>query len=165
MATKEVDDAVTKPSIPPEQKMQLQVASKTVKLNNPLTEIETKPLVTGPLLQGHTTLIFTLTGTAISFPMRIRITGRLVIGRQGLDTNTSEKVDLDLTHYGAIDAGVSRVHAVLYRTRYTISLADLGSTNGTYINGVKQVPHQPRLLREGDEVRFANLRFHLSFDR
>jgi hypothetical protein len=84
-----------------------------------------------------------------------------MIGRH--DGKLGEKAHLDLTPYGGLRAGVSRMHAVLYRTQHTISLADLGSTNGTYLNSMKLVPHQPRFLRDGDEVGLGNMQFHVSF--
>jgi pSer/pThr/pTyr-binding forkhead associated (FHA) protein len=87
----------------------------------------------------------------------------VVIGRP--DIESGDKVDIDLTPYGGRERGVSRRHAVLYRTVFTVSIVDLNSSNGTYLNGVRLVPHQPRLLREGDEVRLGNMRFHTYFDR
>ena len=38
----------------------------------------------------------------------------------------------------------------------TFVVADLGSTNGTKVNGVRVAEHE---LRDGDEVRFGNTTF------
>lgn len=52
------------------------------------------------------------------------------------------------------DPNVSRNHAEIAPSGDGFVVTDLGSTNGTRINGTKIVgPHQ---LREGDEVRFGN---------
>lgn len=155
-AAPQADDAPTEPSVPPKQRFQLRASSQTVKLNNPQIETDTEPFRSNPLLQGHSTLIFALIGTETT--LSIQVTRRFLIGRPSRDI----KVDLDLTPYGALEAGVSRQHAVLYRTPHNISLADMGSTNGTYLNGTRLVAHQPRLLRDGDEVGFGMLRFHLA---
>jgi pSer/pThr/pTyr-binding forkhead associated (FHA) protein len=49
------------------------------------------------------------------------------------------------------DSTVSRVHAVLEKLGYAWSVRDVGSRNGTYINGEKISAE--RVLRSGDELR------------
>lgn len=51
------------------------------------------------------------------------------------------------------DPAVSRKHAGIRRIDSTYELADLGSTNGVYVNGHK-VPK--RNLEEGDIIRIGN---------
>jgi hypothetical protein len=52
------------------------------------------------------------------------------------------------------DPAISRRHARLYRGSDGVWLEDLGSTNGTYINGDRlTVPYR---LRDGDEVQLGN---------
>lgn len=57
---------------------------------------------------------------------------------------------------------VSRVHAKisLQDGRYTIE--DLGSTNGTYVNGRKVISGNVVRLTDGDEIRLADERFSLT---
>jgi pSer/pThr/pTyr-binding forkhead associated (FHA) protein len=50
------------------------------------------------------------------------------------------------------DEGVSREHARLCLLEDRVSVVDLGSTNGTWVNG-EQV--EMALLRDGDRVRFG----------
>jgi pSer/pThr/pTyr-binding forkhead associated (FHA) protein len=38
---------------------------------------------------------------------------------------------------------------------------DMGSTNGTYVNGRRLVPNQTYILRDGDEIRFSRLTAHI----
>lgn len=52
---------------------------------------------------------------------------------------------------------VSRRHAILTRRAGSYYLTDLGSTNGTYLNGRRL--GAPARLRSGDELRFGALRF------
>lgn len=49
------------------------------------------------------------------------------------------------------DDGVSRRHAQVGREARGVVVRDLGSTNGTWVNGVRLAA--PRVLRPGDEVR------------
>ena len=42
--------------------------------------------------------------------------------------------------------------------QYVIS--DLGSTNGTYINGKKLESYKPQAVRRGDEIRIAACTFY-----
>jgi uncharacterized protein YkwD len=55
------------------------------------------------------------------------------------------------------DASVSRRHATVTRKLGIFELADLGSTNGTFINGGRV--RRPVALRRGDEIRFGSARF------
>jgi hypothetical protein len=60
------------------------------------------------------------------------------------------------------DLSVSRVHAELRRAGDNWLLADLGSMNGTVVNGYRVVA--PTRVRPGDEVAFGNIRFILAGD-
>lgn len=58
--------------------------------------------------------------------------------------------DIDLTPYGGYEEGVSRLHAIIKITPDQISITDLGSANGTWVNGKKANPHRPYPLENGD---------------
>lgn len=94
-------------------------------------------------------------------PIILKPAKRTVIGRS--DSNTGQKPDLDLTPYGGLEKGVSRIHAVISRTDDTLTLTDMGSVNGTHLNGQRLVPDQPRVLRDGDEIRLGRLIAHVYF--
>jgi hypothetical protein len=85
----------------------------------------------------------------------------IVIGRA--DAKDDGNPDLDLAPFGAAEQGVSRRHAAMRRGEDTLTLVDFGSTNGTYLNGQRLIPNQPRVLRDGDEIRVARLVFHIFF--
>lgn len=57
------------------------------------------------------------------------------------------------------ESGISRMHARLLPSEEGVQLEDLGSTNGTFLNG-KRVLHG--VARIGDEVGFDTLRFRLA---
>jgi FHA domain-containing protein len=83
-----------------------------------------------------------------------RPSGREVI------TLTGQRVSLGKLPTSAVslhhDATVSRVHAVLENFGFAWSIRDLGSRNGTYVNGQRITAEQ--VLRSGDELRLGNSR-------
>lgn len=94
-------------------------------------------------------------------PIRLTTKDEILLGRA--DSKTSTFPDLDMGPFGAVDMGVSRRHALIRRGEDTLTLTDLGSTNGTHLNGQRLIPNQPRVLRDGDEIRMGKLIFHLFF--
>jgi hypothetical protein len=94
-------------------------------------------------------------------PIAIQPSKRILIGRA--DQNSQQRPDVDLTPYGALEKGVSRIHASLERDDETLNIIDMGSSNGTYLNGQRLTANQPRVLRDGDEVRFGKMIAHVYF--
>jgi len=64
---------------------------------------------------------------------------------------------LDLSDYGAINRGVSRVHCQLEYRDGQIVVTDLGSTNGTYLGGKRLEPNQPYIMARGDDLVVGRL--------
>ena len=60
--------------------------------------------------------------------------------------------DFDMTFYDEGDY-VSRRHARITKGRRGYFITDLGSSNGTTVNGEPLVPHRARLLRNGDRIQ------------
>lgn len=54
------------------------------------------------------------------------------------------------------DLSVSRHHAQIKYTGNAYVVTDLNSSDGTYVNGIQLVPHAPRTLVAGDQVRIGN---------
>jgi len=94
-------------------------------------------------------------------PVILSLENELLVGRK--DPSSGISPELDLTPFGALEKGVSRVHVALRRGEEVLSLVDLDSANGTYLNGQRLAPHQPRLLRDGDEIRLGKLVMHIYF--
>ena len=69
------------------------------------------------------------------------------IGRA--DAATGQRPDIDLS----MDVAVSRRHAEIRRSAGRLSLVDVGSTNGTVINGRPAPRQQEVALADGDEIR------------
>jgi pSer/pThr/pTyr-binding forkhead associated (FHA) protein len=70
---------------------------------------------------------------------------------------------LNLSPFGAKDNGVSRVHAALRRERDRWLLVDLGSTNGTRLNGVRLAAHDARPIASGDQIELGTLVVRVNF--
>lgn len=90
-----------------------------------------------------------------------RTLSELVIGR--IDPETKEVPEVDLTEYGALDKGVSRRHASIVLKDGTLNIIDKDSGNGTFLNGQKLIPEQPRVLRNGDDIRLGRLSMRVEF--
>jgi transcription initiation factor TFIIIB Brf1 subunit/transcription initiation factor TFIIB len=69
--------------------------------------------------------------------------------------------DIDLSPYHAYANGVSRLHAVVKRKDEQILLMDLGSSNGTYLNGKRIPPNVEQILRHGDVAMFGKLKIQI----
>jgi hypothetical protein len=69
--------------------------------------------------------------------------------------------DVDLTPYQASAAGVSRLHAMLKREANKAMVMDLGSSNGTYINGQRIRPDVDVPLRHQDVIALGALQIQI----
>lgn len=117
-------------------------------------------------VRPHTVMLNELTDVRLEFVgygERIDIlpNQRTVLGRA--DSNAVSVPDVDLSPFGAFDKGVSRIHAALIRHDASLTLLDLGSSNGTLINGRRVSPNQPRVVQDGDEITFGQLVARVSF--
>jgi hypothetical protein len=88
-------------------------------------------------------------------------TAEVILGRKTPDSAMIP--DVDLSTYGATDKGVSRLHASVRRQDQTLVLADLGSTNHTFINGQRVHSHEVRALHDGDELRLGSMVLYAYF--
>lgn len=57
------------------------------------------------------------------------------------------------------DENASRVHAQFNASPVGVKIKDMGSSNGTLLNGEKLEPEQPRRLQEGDEIAIGDAIF------
>ena len=73
--------------------------------------------------------------------------------------------DVDLSPHNAYANGVSRLHAVLKREGEKAIIVDLGSSNGTYINGSRIIPHTEHAVSHGDLIYLGKLKFQVLFGK
>ena len=69
--------------------------------------------------------------------------------------------DLDFSAYKAYDNGVSRLHAVIRQNNGNVIIMDLGSSNGTYVNGTRLLPNTEQPLHHGDVVALGKLKMQI----
>jgi len=90
-----------------------------------------------------------------STPIYISLTGDAVVGRR--DPLSERVPDVDLAPYGGYQMGISRRHAMICLREQGVELIDLGSRNGTFLNGNRLQGHQPAQVQNGDEVRLGKI--------
>jgi hypothetical protein len=69
--------------------------------------------------------------------------------------------DIDLTSYHAFDHGVSRLHAVIRQNDDQAVVMDLGSSNGSYLNGVRLIANVESPLAQGDFLALGKLKIQI----
>lgn len=69
--------------------------------------------------------------------------------------------DIDLSPYQAYAGGVSRLHAIIKREGARIIFMDLGSANGTYVNGKRLQPNVEQFINHGDIVALGKLKMQI----
>src|SRR5258708_3832541 len=90
-----------------------------------------KPRDTGFL---HESAILTLDVVDANRKIYLKTQGHISLGRADKQSNWQPTVDL--TPYGAMEKGVSRAHADLLFEEDQVFILELGSANGTTINGL-----------------------------
>jgi pSer/pThr/pTyr-binding forkhead associated (FHA) protein len=69
--------------------------------------------------------------------------------------------DVDFSAFEAYSQGVSRLHASLKIINSRVVITDLGSSNGTRVNGQKIMPHIDYLLNHGDVIALGKLKIQV----
>ncbi len=80
---------------------------------------------------------------------KLKLQNNMTIGR----TSSTSSPDIPFK-----EIFVSRRHGLLQQTERGLFYTDTGSTNGSWLNGVKLQPKLPQLLTDGDSLMFCNCR-------
>ncbi len=70
--------------------------------------------------------------------------------------------NIDLTPEGGLEGGVSRRHARIHKQKTQYFIEDLGSANGTFLNGQRLTPYLPHPLHDGDELQLGRVRIRVT---
>ncbi len=118
-----------------------------------------KPIETTPTISSPYLLVEEGSGELLCLPVEENPT-RLVIGRKGGDFSP----DVDLSKF-TNSLTVSRKHAAITIDPATdsIFIEDLGSTNGTFLNGMRLEPNKKYKVEPGDVLSFSK-KLHLIFE-
>lgn len=107
------------------------------------------------------TLLIEIPDQMQPFELVIPQRDEIIIGRSAPDSILLP--DIDMTNLPGHITGVSRMHAAIRRNKGSLVITDLGSKNGTFINGQRLLPQEIRVLRDGDELKIANLSMRIYF--
>ncbi len=69
--------------------------------------------------------------------------------------------DIDLSPYQAYSSGVSRMHATIKSDGRRVVIMDLGSANGTYVNGRRLTANIEQPLNHGDVLALGKLKIQV----
>jgi pSer/pThr/pTyr-binding forkhead associated (FHA) protein len=95
-------------------------------------------------------------------PIVLKPEAETIFGRR--DPATGAMPDVDLTPFAGYRMGVSRRHAAIrFGDGQSLNLWDLGSSNGTYLNGERLSAHRPYRLHDGDELRLGQMLIRVRF--
>ncbi|GAB4489020.1 MAG: hypothetical protein Fur0016_20000 [Anaerolineales bacterium] len=129
---------------------------ETQRFNTPTSELASIPTPDAPP-QSPAWISLHLLESGQILPVSDRI--EFTMGR--VSENQPIMPDIDLSPFKAFDNGVSRLHAVIRNHSGNIIIMDLGSSNGTYINGTRIVPNIEQPLRHGDIVALGKLKMQV----
>jgi serine/threonine protein kinase len=122
-----------------------------------MTYEPTSVMNTQQLRETKVSLKLTASGEQISSSNQ----SELIVGR----AHKNMVPDIDLEPYGGTKAGVSRRHGRLLRKDNRWFVEDMGSTNGTFVNGVRLAPNKLTALQKGDVIRFGQIELEFSLEQ
>lgn len=121
--------------------------------NEPL--VPPTPPVSSPGVEAEISLHLLDCGQVLHLAGRSEFTlGRITEGQPILP-------DVDLSPYEAYSQGVSRLHAGLKIVNNRLLVTDLGSSNGTRVNGQKIMPHLDYPLNHGDILALGKFKIQV----
>jgi len=87
-----------------------------------------------------------------------------ILGRGKILGNPDSEIDVDLLPFEGFEKGVSKTHASILRESDEVFLVDLGSRNGTTLNGERMKPHELYQIRDGDTAYLSQLLIKFNFN-
>jgi pSer/pThr/pTyr-binding forkhead associated (FHA) protein len=91
--------------------------------------------------------------------IRLPSSAEVHVGR--LDAAHGIFPDLDLTTDGGLEGGVSRRHCKIHQRGATYLVEDVGSANGTFLNGQRLTPYLPHVLKDKDELQLGTVKMQV----
>ena len=135
-------------------------AQEAIRLYNAAHAADSRQGASGVFVLGMT-LRLEVKGSSAD-PIVVMPALETTIGRR--DPTGDLAPDIDLTAQAGYQLGLSRQHAILRHSNNQLDIVDLGSRNGTYLNGLRLEPHEPAKLHSGDEVQLGKLVLQLYFE-
>lgn len=82
-----------------------------------------------------------------------------------VDAAASVFPEVDLTDDSDVSHGVSRRHARILKQAGTVIVEDMGSINGTFVNGKRLDPYLPEILNDGDLLCLGKLQIEVKIQK
>lgn len=129
------------------------IATRNIKGGKDTAEVVDVP---AEQIKGWVTLHILPSGQLLPLAEKTEFT----LGR--LSDNQPIVPDVDLGPYQAYSLGVSRLHAVIKKLPDgRVQIMDMGSSNGTYLNGRRLEPREPASVSHGDVVALGKLKMQI----
>ena len=129
-------------------------ATATVKLQKALDAYFAEKSVVGKLASGEVALHLIEADEIVKFTYRRPV----LLGRGS--KNRSQNIDfVNMGDYDGYSKGMSRSHAMIRRVDDQYSIADLGSSNGTAVNGERLTAKKWHPLQNGTRIALGGLMF------
>lgn len=123
-------------------------SGEVLDIERPPVDVEGQPI-------EDDVLYFYVASSKYHDPLLHRGRASVVLGRKR--DETIEEEFIDLSGYQAYSLGVSRQHARIDYGSGAYTVEDLGSSNGTWLNGNRLEPNRTYTLRRGDHLQLGEL--------
>lgn len=121
------------------------------------TALETEGSAGTPAISSDTPVTLNILGAGVALPLNP--IDEVTLGR--ISEGQPVMPDIDLTPYKAYEAGVSRMHASLQFHENRLTVTDLGSANGTRLNGRQITSHIPYPVNHGDILTLGKFKIQI----
>ena len=118
---------------------------------------------TGAKPYAHTPPTVVLTLDSPKKQLEISLEKTIYLGR--LDPTANIYPEIDFTEANGLEQGVSRQHARLLFKEGRVYVEDLGSVNGTILNGHRLLAYLPEPLDDGDTLVLGRLKIDISLKK
>lgn len=97
-------------------------------------------------------------------PIAIQKERSFILGRVSSEIKMDEPL-VDLTPFSALELGISRVHAMIRKSKDGYQIMDLESSNGTWLENQRLIPRQLYPIESGDRIRVGRLNILVFYPR
>lgn len=90
----------------------------------------------------------------------------VIVGEEQSELILGRKIDdsvKNLINIGAYDVFVSRKHAKVLKTERGYEIMDLGSSNGTWLEELRLIPHKTYPLKSGSQIRLGHIQIMVHY--
>ncbi len=125
--------------------------------------ITADPELASPLQRGGESLAIRLKIGATEREVEMPLDVITHLGR--VDPASSVFPEIDLSNDSDPSHGVSRRHARIMKQGGMVVIEDMGSINGTFVNGRRLDPYLPEVIKDGDILHLGKLQLEIEIKR